>query len=528
MGEDMVNKVFFTKNGEMLLEPLYVSNLNTHSDWYFPSVALDSASGDVFANFGLSYPFRWKGSDRHVLFSPEEVVVVPANSPLRVNRTAASPAQTNMSPPKPPPGSAIASTWDGSPAVPSVREHHAIKMGRAGLPVASSSGNQRLHAGSWNESPLAASAGKNRSRQTSSGSAHHSDSVTAGPAPLLPVTQATRHDEVYGLHSTDENEANTKLPARDSFLPPSSIPFGRNTSSSQDRAFSEGSTFHQQSRESSESRYQPRQPDTLDSAAIHLPSRPASGSLDAGQSWSPRNSSNSESQFYRDSSSQPSLPSSGLYGQPSDKSISLEDDFPYEDSTQKFLEEAFSNKASISDEYSGRVGAHYVPEPVAGRVGAHYVKGPVSNSVVLMDRSEIEDATHCASDLRKCCEENNPSFAHELLELCRAKQTKIVSTMQNSMLKIDDPAIEAPLNELMMLNDTLLESIKFAESQMKRIASPVQSSNSNSRSDLSLPTFATGSLEIDTLVNRKDIFSLICMLRAQGDKRLDSALALMR
>jgi hypothetical protein len=46
--------------------------------------------------------------------------------------------------------------------------------------------------------------------------------------------------------------------------------------------------------------------------------------------------------------------------------------------------------------------------------------------------------------------------------------------------------------------------------------------------DLSLPKFATGSIEIDTLVKRKDIFSLTCMLRAQGDKRLDSALALMR
>jgi hypothetical protein len=38
----------------------------------------------------------------------------------------------------------------------------------------------------------------------------------------------------------------------------------------------------------------------------------------------------------------------------------------------------------------------------------------------------------------------------------------------------------------------------------------------------------TRSLEIDALVRKKDIFSLICMLRAQSDKRLDSAMALMR
>jgi hypothetical protein len=64
------------------------------------------------------------------------------------------------------------------------------------------------------------------------------------------------------------------------------------------------------------------------------------------------------------------------------------------------------------------------------------------------------------------------------------------------------------------------------ENQMKQIGPPILIPNSNSKRDL--PTFATGSLEIDTLVDRKDIFSLTCMLRAKGDKRLYSALALMR
>lgn len=158
---------------------------------------------------------------------------------------------------------------------------------------------------------------------------------------------------------------------------------------------------------------------------------------------------------------------------------------------------------------------------------AHYVKRPASNSVILMYQNEIEEAAQCASDLIKSYEDGDLLFStQELLELCRTKQTKITSIMQNSISKIDDPAMDAPLNELMALNDTLLESIKFAENQMKQIASPIPISNS--RSHLSLQTFATGSLEIDTLVNRKDVFSLICMLRAPGDKRLDSAVGLLR
>jgi hypothetical protein len=51
------SKIFFTKNGEMWVQPMEVANVQTQSDWYFPAVGVAAAGGNIFANFGLSYPF---------------------------------------------------------------------------------------------------------------------------------------------------------------------------------------------------------------------------------------------------------------------------------------------------------------------------------------------------------------------------------------------------------------------------------------------------------------------------------------
>jgi hypothetical protein len=234
----------------------------------------------------------------------------------------------------------------------------------------------------------------------------------------------------------------------------------------------------------------------------------------------------------------------------------LDEDLPNEDEIPHFL----TKKAPpAQDDYSGRVGAFQVNEPAAGRVGAFHVNEPAAGRVgafqvnepaagrvgaqwvkdapaVLMDRQEINDAIECARNLRECCDSNNTSFAQELMELCREKQAKIVKTMQEGAIKMDDPTMEAPLNELMMLNDTLLEAIELASGKLKTESAQKAPSEPPLPID-SVPDphgprpsmhAATGSLDIDTLVNRKDVFSLICMLRAQGDKRLDAAMALMR
>lgn len=507
VGEEAVARVFFTKNGEMLLAPMTVTELNPHADWYFPAVGVAAAGGDVFANFGISYPFRWKGSEHHVLFSPSEVVAAPPDSPLRrAATTTGVPFQretvAHSSPLKPPPGganvSSVGAPPGSQPRCPSVAER--IDEMR-------------------------------RLQQQSNLAGESAPMPVSGQIPSLPLANAitgagARSMPDWERHvpegPRDENEMNAKLPPvpqqRNMHGGSLSASHGSTLHSSYGSSFSSSGILHQSQESFGEGR-QPRQSDDLHGNAVKLPSRPSAESLkaeslSAGRTHTPHSSSTS--------SSRPSLSSSGLYGRPSDRSIRLDEPFPDEDSTPQFLSSpGFARKAQGADEYAGRVGAHYVPEPASGRVG----------TAALMDPQDIEDANHCARDLRECCESNNASFAHDLLELCRSKQAMIVKTMQEGMIKIDDPAMEAPLNELMILNDTLLDAIEIAERQLENKpvspVPPVLDSGPDSRPSVPFPT-ATGSLEIDVLVNRQDVFSLICMLRARGDKRLDSALALMR
>jgi hypothetical protein len=85
-------------------------------------------------------------------------------------------------------------------------------------------------------------------------------------------------------------------------------------------------------------------------------------------------------------------------------------------------------------------------------------------------------------------------------------------------MKFDDPTLEGMIHELVMVNEILVDSITMAEMHIEGEKKPPAVDTP--------PTYV--SLEIDALVQTRDIFSLICMLRAQGDKRLESALALMR
>jgi hypothetical protein len=123
--------------------------------------------------------------------------------------------------------------------------------------------------------------------------------------------------------------------------------------------------------------------------------------------------------------------------------------------------------------------------------------------------------------------------------------------LEEGLMKFDDPNLEDTIHELVTLNESLLDSIKMAEMQLvggkKPAPLPAQLEVGKKPAPLPAPPVPepshhkphpvpkpsdpgpeTGSLEIEVLVQTRDIFSLICMLRAQGDKRLESALALMR
>lgn len=175
-----------------------------------------------------------------------------------------------------------------------------------------------------------------------------------------------------------------------------------------------------------------------------------------------------------------------------------------------------SKMPAVPREYEGRVGAFAVNEPAPDRADAQ-----------LMDQQDIDDAIECARYLRVCCDSNNVSFAAELLEICRTKQDTVRKTLEEGMIKFDDPSLEAQLNKLMLLNDELLDAIKFTEEQLGSKRAP--GAGFPVPLDPDSPDLSSyDDPEIDSLVSRKDVFSLICMLHAKGDKRLDSALALMR
>ena len=161
--------------------------------------------------------------------------------------------------------------------------------------------------------------------------------------------------------------------------------------------------------------------------------------------------------------------------------------------------------------------------------------------VMLMTQQEMDEAKSFARELRTGCSSSqiDMSLMQGLLDVCKNMQNTVKKALEDSM-KYDPSMVE--LEELFLVNDTLLDAIGTAKAKIQK-AKPTRR-----RNDVTTPLPArraqtgsvpretkpvqrrqtTKSLEIDSLVRKRDVFSLICMLRAQSDKRVDSALALMR
>jgi hypothetical protein len=115
------------------------------------------------------------------------------------------------------------------------------------------------------------------------------------------------------------------------------------------------------------------------------------------------------------------------------------------------------------------------------------------------------------------------------------------------MKKLED-AMKFPdvnLEELIAVNEVLLESISVAEAILNDSTpcehrptrpfvngahgpDPTYEEPQSPTSPESRKPRAKMSFEVEALIRKKDVFSLICMLRSNGNKRLDAAIALMR
>lgn len=212
------------------------------------------------------------------------------------------------------------------------------------------------------------------------------------------------------------------------------------------------------------------------------------------------------------------------------------------------------------------------------------------NKVVLMTQRDIEDAKSCARELRTCCQKKaDVSLVKNVLELCRSMQDTVKSALEDAMkydssivdleelftlndivldaigtaertLENEDESSREIMGESSKLSATGASDSYGASSYVHDVSSnsnlygaheiastPTLYGSSSTSFGSSTPSFlkidrsapvkiqmtplvrrqTTRSLDIEALVRKKDVFSLICMLRAQSDKRLDSAIALM-
>jgi len=161
-----------------------------------------------------------------------------------------------------------------------------------------------------------------------------------------------------------------------------------------------------------------------------------------------------------------------------------------------------------------------------------------ADSGALKDPAELETIKENTRTIRSLCSDEkaevDASLLQSLLDYCREDQAKVQACLES-----DDPQVD--LMELLTLNELTLDAIKMGEKVIQGLtkkpsaatpASANVSASASAATSTSTPTSVKSSksnlnLDIGALVEKKDIFSLICILRAQSDQRLDAAMALM-
>ena len=180
-----------------------------------------------------------------------------------------------------------------------------------------------------------------------------------------------------------------------------------------------------------------------------------------------------------------------------------------------------------------------------------------------LSREDIDEARATARDLRNLAEnphEADPELFHDLLKLCRSKQEQVVSNLQSETVSVD-------FESLIDLNGILLYSIEAAEAVEETIkasynpapklmphiaphsafetsiggdASRHNDQDFDTQSDTKQQALGPGpgpnkggemprsSAEVEELVEARDFFSLLCLLRGHHNQRLASAYALLK
>lgn len=184
-----------------------------------------------------------------------------------------------------------------------------------------------------------------------------------------------------------------------------------------------------------------------------------------------------------------------------------------------------------------------------------------------LSREDIDEAQATARDLRNLAEnphEADPELFHDLLKLCQSKQEQVVSNLQSETVSVDFESL-IDLNGILLysieaaeaVEETIKASYKPAPKLMPHIAPHSafetsigddasrhndQDGDINTQTDANQQALGPGpargpikdgemprsSPEVEELVEAKDFFSLLCLLRGHHNQRLASAYALLK
>jgi hypothetical protein len=139
-------------------------------------------------------------------------------------------------------------------------------------------------------------------------------------------------------------------------------------------------------------------------------------------------------------------------------------------------------------------------------------------TVKLITGTEVEDIKENARNVRSIAASEefvDTDLLQTVLSMLKEDQKKITDGIEAVMATESGEDIEVNLETLIDLNANVLDAIEIGEEKANDFKKPAARK-------------AESNLDVQQLVNTKDIFSLICMLRVhQNEKRLDAAMALM-
>ena len=155
----------------------------------------------------------------------------------------------------------------------------------------------------------------------------------------------------------------------------------------------------------------------------------------------------------------------------------------------------------------------------------------------------LESTRSNATTLRTVCEQDevDTEVIDFCLQQCEQDQTTLSEVIQRQAATAVDEASLAELNDLLEMNETLLSVMEMAKEKKKQQSVRERPRQTTDGDDIvpdasgeGIPqettlTEVASSMEIGKLVQKQDIFTLICMLRSQMvEQRLESALALLK